>query len=281
MSVNISMGVIGFLIKSVAKYLNRAWNKSKVVFTGQDYEQAYREYWQTKNIGLLPFSLSKEITIALIDKCHSENVSVNSALTTAFSLAQYDLQGNKQPYLKKALLAMSIRHLFKTPPGENFGLLAVGNEVNLPFGKDGFWNVARRFNKEAKEMLANPKKALALMAPLDYIEPTLFDAVYFVESGALKNKAAECFRNIVLTKTGKPKRSLDITNLGIVKGIGSHLENIFFVPILSDYYEKTLRIVTINGVINLLMMFDNSVIGKDTAERYKQGIVDLIIEAFK
>ena len=45
LSINISMGVIGFLIKIVAKHLNQAWNKSKVIFTEQDYEQLYREYW--------------------------------------------------------------------------------------------------------------------------------------------------------------------------------------------------------------------------------------------
>lgn len=279
LSVGLPMGISGHVLKVFAKFLNRAWNKNKVIFDEQDYERSYKEYWKTKNIGLIPFNLPKSTTAALIEKCRAKNVSVNSALTTAFSLAQHELQGNRKPYLKKALLAMNIRHLFKTHPGENFGLLAVGNEITLPSGKDGFWNIANRFNTETKKMLANPKKSLALIAPLGYIEPTLIDAIYFIKSGALENKAAERLRNIVLTKTGKPKRSMDITNLGIVKDFNAILKNVFFVPILSGNYEKTLGIVTINGEINIVVMHDHSVISQETMELFKQNILQIIDNA--
>ena len=279
LSVNISVGFVGLLTKLLAKSLNHAWNKSKVLFTEQDYEHLYKEYWKKKNIGLMAFSLPKNTTTALIEKCRAKQVSVNSALTTAFSLAQYDLQGNKQSYLKKALLAIDIRHLFKDNPGENFGFLAIGNEIYLPSGKDEFWSIAKKFNTKIKEMLADPKKFLSLMAPLDYIEPTLFDAIYFAESGTLKNKTATRFKNIILSKTGKPKRSLDITNLGIVKDYNSNLKTIFFIPIISSNYEKTLGIVTINGEMNIVIMHDHSVIRQDTIEKFIQRILSYIEES--
>jgi len=276
LSVSVSVGITGLLTKLLAKYLNRAWNRRKVLFTQQDYEHLYNEYWKEKDIGLLVFCLSKDITSLLIEKCHVEHVTVNSALTTAFSLAQYDLQGNNQPYLKKALLAINIRHLFKNPPGENFGLLAVGNEISLPSGNDGFWNIARRFNSEIKEMLSNPKEFLSLIASLDYIEPTLLDAVYFSESGSLENKTAIRFKNIVLSKTGKPKRSLDITNLGVVKDCDSNLKTIFFIPILSSNYEKTIGIITINGEMNIVLMHDHSITGEEKLERFRQRFLEYI-----
>lgn len=276
LSVNVPFSLVSLLTKILAKSMNRAWNKSKVIFNEQDYEQLYRDYWKNKHIGLLTFNLSKDVTAALVTRCHAEQVTVNSALTTAFSLAQYDLQGNSQPYLKKALLAINIRHLFKNPPGENFGLLALGNEISLPSGQDGFWSIAKRFNAEMREMLADPKKFLGLMPSLDYIEPTLFDAIYFTESGTFKNKTAIRFKNMVLSSTGTPKRSLDITNLGLVKDYTNNLETIFFVPILSSNYEKTLGIVTIGGEMNIVMMYDHSIINPDTIEKFKRGILSYI-----
>ena len=281
LSVDYTMGFSGFITKILAKSLNRSWNKSKVVFTEKDYENLYNEYWKTKNIGLMTFSLTKDITAALIDKCHSERMSVNSALTTAFSLSQYELQGNRQLYLRKALLAINIRHLFKNPQQDNFGFLAVGNEITLPFGKDGFWNIAGRFNSDMKEMLANPNKIFEIIAPIDYIEPTLLDAIYFVENGTLKNKAAVRFKNIVLSKTGKPKRSLDITNIGTVKDCSSNLQTLFFIPILSGNYEKTIGIVTINGEMNIVVMHDHAVINKDIIEKLRQCIISIITEAIQ
>ena len=278
LSVRVRPGIIGKLTDFLAWFLNRSWSKGKVVFSEHDYQQLYNEYWETKDIGLLVFSIPKDITAVLIEKCRAEQVTVNSALTTAFSLAQHDLQGDGEPYMKKALLAINIRHLFKEPPGENFGLLAVGNEITLPSGKDGFWDVAAKFNSDIKKMLADPKKYLAMISPLDSVEPTLLDAIYFAESGRLQNKTATRLKNIVLSKTGKPKRSLDITNLGVIRDHDDNLKTIFFLPILSTNYEKTFGIVTINGEINIVLMHDRSVIESDIIDEYKQRIMRYIEE---
>lgn len=280
LSVNVSLGFVGLVIKMLAKSINRSWNKNKIIFAEQDYEHLYREYWKTKDIGLFTLTISKETTVKLIEKCRMENVTVNSALTTAFSFAQYSLQGNRQPYLKKALLPFNIRHLFKNSQEENFGFLAIVNEIRLPSGKGDFWSNARKFNIRIKEMLSNPAKSFTLMTPLAHIEPTLFDAIYFAESGSLKNKTAIRFKNIVLSKTGKPKRSLDITNLGVVKDFSSNLRTIFFVPILSANYEKILGIVTVNGEINMVIMHDRSVIDHDIILEFKKRIFKYINESF-
>ena len=278
LSVRVSPGIIGNLTGLMAWFLNRSWSKSKVIFSDHDYQHLYREYWETTDIGLMAVSLPKGITEMLIEKCHAEQVTVNSALTTAFSLAQYDLQGNKEPYLKKALLAIDIRRLFKEPPGGNFGLLAVGNEINLPSGKGGFWDAAGKFNAEIKKMLADPKKYLTMISPLDSVEPTLLDAIYFTESGYMQNKTATRLKNIVLSKTGKPKRSLDITNLGVVKDHGDNLKTVFFLPILSSNYEKTFGVVTINGEINIVLMHNRSVIESGIIEEYRNRIIRYLEE---
>lgn len=135
-----------WFVKLLITYLNYSWRKEKVVFDENDYEHLYTNYWKTKNIGLMSFSFSQDITSGLIARCDSEHVTVNSALTVALTLAQNDLQGRKESYLRKALLALNVRDLFLDPPGKNFGLLALGTEISLPEVNGSFWDIAQEFN---------------------------------------------------------------------------------------------------------------------------------------
>jgi NRPS condensation-like uncharacterized protein len=269
----------GLLLGIIIGYLNHSWKKAKAAFSENDYKELYIKYWKSRDIGMTVISLSKETTASLISRCHEEHVTVNSALTTAFSLAQYDLEGRNQAYLKRALIAINIRKFFKNPPGDNFGFLAAGIQVALPSGKGSFWDAAREFNVKVKGYLA-PKKVLGAMATLNNLDPTLIDAIYFTAYSSFKNKTARRLKNLILTPTDKPRRSMDITNLGDIKiGENTNLETIFFVPILSPNYEKAIGIVTAGGELNIVMLYDRSQISTDTIERFKQRIINYIEEA--
>jgi NRPS condensation-like uncharacterized protein len=266
----------GWAYRIILGYLNRSWNRVKTTFSEDDYRQLYKKYWESRDIGMTSISLSKEMTASLISRCHEEHVTVNSMLTTAFSLAQYDIEGRKQAYLKKALIAINIRKFFKNPPGDNFGFLAAGIQVDLPYGKSGFWDIARGFNTKVKGYLA-PKNVLGAMVTLNSLDPTLIDAIYFTAYSSFKNKTAQRLKNLLLTPTDKPRRSMDITNLGDVKiSENTNLETIFFVPILSPNYEKAIGIVTAGGVLNIVMLYDRSQISTDTIEKFKQMIINYI-----
>lgn len=278
LSVNIPVKFTDIIVKLFSLFMNRAWKMNKILFSERDYRQLYMDYWKTRDIGLLVFSLSQEETGLLVNKCHKEQVTVNSALTTAFSLAQYDVQGDGKPYLRKALLAIDIRRFFKEPPGENFGLLAVGNEIRLPRGRDGFWDVARRFNGYMKKMLACPEKFLTMISPLEHIDHTLLDSVYFTENKKIDQWPATLLKNVILSKSGNPKRSLDITNLGVIGGCDEKIKTIFFLPILSTNYEKTFGIVTVNGGMNIVLMHDRAVINPDIIGEYKRRILGYLTQ---
>ncbi len=264
---------VNFFTALVTNSLNRSWNKNKVVFSQADFEKMNHDYWQGKDIGLLDISLTAQETATLLASCKQKKVTVNSALTTAFTLAQKALFGNKKGYLRKALLAISARELLKVPQTANFGQLAIGNVVSLPSGKGDFWTLAARFNAKTKAMLAKPKKFLALIAPLDFIEPTLFDAIYFVENAGFKNKAAERFKKLVLSPVGKPRRSMDITNLGAIKDCDEKIETIYFVPMLSSNYVKTLGIVTVHNAMNIIIMHNHEYVSHQKAEEFRQKIL--------
>ena len=135
-------------------------------------------------------------------------------------------------------------------------MFAAGFEVALPSGKGDFWDVAREFNAKIKRLLSDPRKVLGFMAPLNYLDPTVIDAIYFVAYGTFNGKAARRLAKRILTASNKPKRSLDVTNLGNVDIRNGNLETLVFVPILSPNYEKAIGVVTAGGEMYIVVLYD-------------------------
>jgi NRPS condensation-like uncharacterized protein len=269
----------GPLERILINRLNRSWKKEKVLFSEHDYAELYKDYWHARSIGKNVITLSMDTTSALVSRCQAERVTVNSTLMTAFALAQRDVQGTKEPYLRRALVAVNLRRLFKNPPGENLGLFAAGFQVALPSGKGGFWSVARKFNTKIKGLLSDPKNVLGFMAPLNYLDATLIDAIYFVTYGSFNSKTARRLAKHILTASNKPKRSLDVTNLGDVNIENGNLETLFFVPVLSPNYEKAIGIVTAGGEMNIVVLHDRAQIGSEAIEAFAQKSIDYLNEA--
>jgi NRPS condensation-like uncharacterized protein len=266
----------GLLDRILINRLNRSWKKEKALFSEHDYTQLYEDYWHARNIGKNILTLSQDTTSAVVSRCHAERVTVNSALMAAFAFAQRDVQGTKESYLRRALVAVNLRHLFKNPPGENLGLFAAGFQVALPLGRGGFWGVARKFNTKIKRLLSDPRKVLGFMAPLNYLDPTIIDATYFVAYSSFNSKAARRVAKRILTASNKPKRSLDVTNLGNVNIENGNLETLFFVPILYPNYEKAIGIVTAGGEMHIVVLHDYAQIGSETVEAFIQKSIDYL-----
>jgi hypothetical protein len=179
-----------------------------------------------------------------------------------------------------ALVAVNLRSYFTKPPGENFGLLAAGVPIALPSTKGSLWNSAREFNARVKTLLLNPKRIVEFMGPLTYVSPTLIDAIYFAAYGTFKNKTARALKERILTRGDKPKRALDITNVGeVTTGEKSNLRTIFFVPILSPNYEQAVGIVTAGGGMNIVILHDCCQINQEAAEEFKRKTISYLEEA--
>ncbi|HME51881.1 MAG TPA: hypothetical protein VKM55_06670 [Candidatus Lokiarchaeia archaeon] len=182
--------------------------------------------------------------------------------------------------LRKALLAVNIRDLFKNSPGENFGLFARGMQVTLPPVKSDFWSMAREFNTKVKKRLANSKLVLGSIATLNQIDPTLIDAIYFMANAKFKNKTANLLMKAILMPAEKPGRSINVTNLGNVNvEKNSKLENIFFMPNLAPNYEKSIGIVTAGDKLNIVVLYDAAIINSDAIEAFKVRSINYIKEA--
>jgi hypothetical protein len=74
-----------------------------------------------------------------------------------------------------------------------------------------------------------------------------------------------------------PRRSLDITNIGVFEVQGANdLQGLYFVPILSPNYEKAIGIVTSGGRLDITMLYDCSQINVTIMEGFGRRAMEYI-----
>jgi NRPS condensation-like uncharacterized protein len=133
---------------------------------------------------LFSIELSEEETSALVARCRKENITVNSAITAAFSGAQSFVEGEK-PYHAKTAIAASLRDRLPNPPGEAVGYYASGFELKLKYNhKRSFWDNARKYHKKIKPNFTNKKVFGDLPAWLQ-MDSNIYEALNFKKLGAL------------------------------------------------------------------------------------------------
>lgn len=182
---NVPAGVgVNPVVRLVINRMNRRWHKEEVVFDQEDYRALNEAYWSTYRHHLLPVELAEAETVALVDHCRRQEVTVNSALATAFVAAQVAVQG-EQPFHKSMGVAASLRDRLPRPAGEGMGFYA--GLVRPRFEYDGgrsFWDNARRFQRQVGSLLTDKN---LFQEPLMwcYLEPTILEAINFKKLGVL------------------------------------------------------------------------------------------------
>ncbi|MGD8821201.1 MAG: condensation domain-containing protein [Anaerolineae bacterium] len=172
------------LVKFLIGRMNRKWAKEAVFFDQQDYRILTETYWAHYHHQLFSIELSEAETAALVARCRKEKVTVNSALTTAFSAAQSWVQG-EEPYHAKTVIAADLRHRLPRSPGEGMGMYAGGAELKLKYNhKRGFWDNARQYHKDIQPKLTNKNLFSAIINWL-YLDPTICEAMSFKKLGGL------------------------------------------------------------------------------------------------
>ena len=164
------------LVKFLIGRMNRSWGEEAVTFDQEDYEALAEAYWDHYHHELFSIELSEAETAALVARCRKEKVTVNSALTTAFSAAQSWVQG-EEPYHAKTVIAADLRHRLPRSPGEGMGMYAGGAELKLKYNhKRGFWENARRFHKKVQPKYTN-KVLFGNILNWLCLDPTIFEAM--------------------------------------------------------------------------------------------------------
>ncbi len=177
------------LVRWVIGRTNQKWAAEKVVFDQEDYRELTGAYWARYPHQALNVELSEEETTALLERCRSAEVTVNSALSAAFVGAQVLVQG-AEPFHSSAFVAGSLRDRLPRPPGEAMGFYA--GSVTAKFRYDtckALWENAREFQRIVRPLFTD-KNLFGALLTWCYLDPTLLEAMNFKKLGALVPEGA-------------------------------------------------------------------------------------------
>lgn len=249
--------------------INKRWAASGIRFSWSDMHRLHKEFWR-RNIGLqvLVWTMEPDDTASLVERSRAEDVTVNSALWTAFLAAQYDIQVDRQRYRQRSALAVNTREKLRISAGESFGFYASSLTVKLPYSpRRSFWDNARKVHSKIAKELARTN--LFRMLSSEQIHPTLLDSLYFQKYGLLDGTLPSMF----LHKMGWHQITYGyaLTNVGqfdIPTSYGSlELEGVYGPLFYSDVEEKMVGVITVGGGLSFLHASRESVVGDATRLR--------------
>jgi NRPS condensation-like uncharacterized protein len=246
--------------------INEKWSARGIRFSESDMNRMHEKFWQRNTaLQVLAWRLEPDDTANLVERCHAEKVTVNSALWTAFLAAQYDVQVDRRRYRQRSALAVNTRDKLRVSAGEALGFYASSLTVELPYSpRRSFWDNARKVHSKIKKGLARTN--LFRMLSTEQVHPTLLDSLYFQKYGLLD----AAMPSKLLRKMGWHKITYGyaLTNVGrfdIPTTYGSlKLEAVYGPLFYSDVEEKMVGVITVGGCLSFLHASNNSVVGDAT-----------------
>lgn len=182
-------------IKFIIKRMNQKWVEDSEYFDHKDYEAITNAYWEEFNHEALIVELSEAETSALVARSKKENVTVNSALATAFTGAQSFVE-TKKPYHAKVMVAASLRDRIPNSGGEGMGFYAGAVEMKFNYNqKKNFWENARLFHKKISPKFNN-KTVFSTVLTWLYLDPTIFEAMNFKKLGGLVSPNSSRYKKL-------------------------------------------------------------------------------------
>ncbi|WP_088239422.1 condensation domain-containing protein [Calothrix rhizosoleniae] len=262
-------------------WINKQWASKRIRFGETDMRRMHEAFWKKNSqVQVVPWTMDAGSTEDLVSRCRAENVTVNTALWTAFLAAQYDIHFSGRRYRQRSALAVNTRDKLTVPVGDAFGFYASSLTVKLPYdGAKSFWDNARQIHTIISNELARTNLFRMLSAEL--VHPTLLDSLYFSKYGLLD----EAMPKMLLRKMGwhKVTYGYAITNVGrfdIPTVYGSlKLEAVYGPSIYSDVEEKIVGVITVGGRLSCILTCNESVVGDGT--RLRDAAMTHLEEAVK
>jgi NRPS condensation-like uncharacterized protein len=291
---------LSWVVKFFVKRMNQKWAAEAVYFDQEDYEILTNTYWDNFHHELFSIELSEEETSALVARCRSENVTVNSALTAAFCGAQSFVEGER-PYHANIVIAASLRDRIPNPPGEGMGFYAGGVDLKLKYNhKQSFWENARQFHKKIQPKIKN-KFLFGDILNWLHLDPTFFEAMNFKKLGGLVSSTSSRYEKLssfsrrkdVLLRILK-RDNLEtlekkiwgtaVTNLGRLdfpKTYGAlELDRLIMQPgggIPLANANMVLGAVTCSGKLSLVVEYAEEAVDRQTMEKIKDKAMEFLL----
>jgi NRPS condensation-like uncharacterized protein len=272
-----------FIAKGVMGLFNKLWARQNISFNSDDLKRLHQVFWeQNQDAGLLAWESSVAETKALVSRCRTEKVTVNTALWTAFLAAQYEVQGDAEPYRASAGLAVSTRDKLTIPVGEALGFYASSLTAHLEYDPhQAFWDSARIIHQKIKDSLAKTNIFRSLSAGM--LKPTLLDSLYFSKYGLIKSKLSD--KLVQQMNWQGTSYGYSITNVGRMDIPTTYdqyqLESVYGPFVYSDVNEKTVGVITVGDKVTFLMSYNETIVSPRTAEKIRKTTIDYLANAVK
>jgi NRPS condensation-like uncharacterized protein len=299
---NLPPGVkINGLVNYFIQRINNQWQEERVHFTQEDYQSITDAYWSNFNHGMSLLKFSEEQTTQLVEKCKSEEVTVNSALAVGLAAAQIMVEG-PQTYHSKITIAGSLRDRLKKPAGESMGFFAGAVSPKFKFNtKIGFWENARRFNEKV-QLLYTTKNLFKESLVWSYLDMGILESLTFkmigqmvpptysqaeklngfskredVISSMLKREKMDSFDNVLigtavtnLTRMDFPEEYGDLKLDRLIMNPGGAYPLIFVNLLVGA--------ITCSGKLSLMLEYSLERIQPEVVEKIKEKLVSILVE---
>lgn len=246
----------GMITNLFAFHANRKWRKNPYHFGPEEYSTLYEEYWKNRSPGIVMMEFDKDESVRLLEKCREHQVTVGSAVSSAFLGAYQEIIGEFSSRQQAIMVPFDIRRRSEPPIGDVF-CFCVGS-LRLPFSyqiKKTFWENTVILNKAIHLLLKNPDPSGLDMPPFDH---SLLDAMAaFAPFSDLAPKAysqTEIFRRFI-QDSGNIAMTLNRNFQNMIPGfIPSNLGKIEIPESNDELYLERLVFLPSASEINPLVM---------------------------
>jgi hypothetical protein len=168
--------VIEFITRPFISLVNRQWSKKRWVFDQEDFLNIHAAFWQNRIYEIVLLELKKDATERLTVRCREHEITVGSAVTTAFLAAYHDVCGPFKGQQKNVSVPYGLRARVDKPVGDVFCLFVGVCVVKFAYDPHKpFWQNAQVFHRKVRRKLDARDRYGAI---LDRFDPTLIDVLF-------------------------------------------------------------------------------------------------------
>jgi NRPS condensation-like uncharacterized protein len=269
---------LGFLLKLYARSLNRAWRKNRVSFSESDYCEFFEQY-RTKFVPKRYIDSIDETKLKkLIEKCKTNNLTVNELITTAFSAAMVELSGkypNKQ--IRIGVVANTRNDLISNPYKCMGNYITGISKIVQYISKNDFMSNAKNIAAILRKQLTNVNIRNLAVNFLSELDTDLVESIIFASYGNYKSPISKKLGKLI--SEGLDKKGLGVSNLGRYEFNDYDTFQLMDMQFIGPAFPAQLlsvSIITVNNKLNISIGYNETEITTDIVKQIYEKASDLL-----
>lgn len=262
-------------VVEVIQAVNQEWSTIRRRFSREEYEKLFADYHEINGLGLVVEAYDKEKYPYLISRCKEHDVTVNSAIVTAFLSVLFKEKKQKQ----KVTVAVDLRDKLKFETNYCIANYSSAISQSLEYQEEkSFWRNVERTHKILKTDLSQPSKTFYLLQLFQQLDGNIFDPLYYAMNGTYRGEIL--LRVADLLGFDNKEQGFDLSNLGIVNinpKIGNYdIKDYVFFANPTTVYDFTVGVATLNEQLNLAICYKKNSISEEKIRLYAKEAIRLL-----